>query len=125
MASSALKTKFTCPCCGYIVFDGPPGTGEICPICYWQDDPGSLRWAGTAMGPNRISLVEAQRNFAVYKASEERFRGYVRHPRADERLDPSWRPIDVRMDRLEQPTHEGSQTWPDDLEELYYWRTPE
>lgn len=31
--------KYTCPCCGYKTFDiKPPGTVDICPVCYWQDD---------------------------------------------------------------------------------------
>ena len=125
MVGSVFQIKFTCPCCGYMVFDGPPGTEEICPICYWQDDAGSLRWAGIALGPNRVSLLEAQGNFSTHEASEERFKRYVRAPRSDEHLDPTWRSIDLRIDRLEQPAREGSQTWPDDLESLYYWRKPE
>lgn len=31
--------KFTCPCCGYKTMKGkPPGTYEICEICFWEDD---------------------------------------------------------------------------------------
>ncbi|WP_241494482.1 CPCC family cysteine-rich protein [Pseudomonas asplenii] len=29
---------FTCPCCGYAVFEEPPGSHDICPICFWEDD---------------------------------------------------------------------------------------
>ncbi|MEH7657210.1 CPCC family cysteine-rich protein, partial [Bacillus velezensis] len=31
--------KYTCPCCGYrTIEEEPPGTYEICNICYWEDD---------------------------------------------------------------------------------------
>ncbi|MBL1704243.1 hypothetical protein DXB51_09685 [Bacillus cereus] len=31
--------KYTCPCCGYETLEEePPGTYEICSICYWEDD---------------------------------------------------------------------------------------
>ncbi|MDQ0194587.1 rubrerythrin [Paenibacillus wynnii] len=34
-----LMTKFTCPCCGYKTLDEePPGTYDICKICFWEDD---------------------------------------------------------------------------------------
>ncbi len=32
--------KYTCPCCGYRTLDEePPGTYDICEICFWEDDP--------------------------------------------------------------------------------------
>ncbi|WP_248129036.1 CPCC family cysteine-rich protein [Pseudomonas sp. W2Aug9] len=27
---------FTCPCCGYAVFEEHPGSYDICPICFWR-----------------------------------------------------------------------------------------
>ncbi|MBS7426825.1 hypothetical protein KHP59_01710 [Virgibacillus sp. 19R1-5] len=31
--------KYTCPCCGYKTLnEEPPGTFEICEICFWEDD---------------------------------------------------------------------------------------
>ena len=33
-----MKT-FRCPCCGCLTLDEePPGTFEICPVCWWEDD---------------------------------------------------------------------------------------
>ena len=30
---------YTCPCCGYKTLEEcSPGTFEICPICFWEDD---------------------------------------------------------------------------------------
>jgi hypothetical protein len=54
-----------CPSCGYLVFTGPPGSTEICPICYWEDDALQLEFATTLGGwSNGPTLLEAQRNFA-------------------------------------------------------------
>ncbi|MEV5113035.1 hypothetical protein MRBL20_001149 [Peribacillus frigoritolerans] len=31
--------KYTCPCCGYKTLDEePPGTYDICSICFCEDD---------------------------------------------------------------------------------------
>ncbi|NIP43329.1 MAG: hypothetical protein GWN61_14025, partial [candidate division Zixibacteria bacterium] len=29
---------YTCPCCGYRTLDDPPGSYDICGICFWEDD---------------------------------------------------------------------------------------
>ena len=32
--------KYKCPCCGYFTFeDKPNGNYDICPVCFWEDDP--------------------------------------------------------------------------------------
>src|SRR5258706_15383108 len=81
---------FPCPCCGYVSFIGPPGSYEICKICYWEDDIAQLRFPEMAGGPNRVSLVEAQENFRSFKAAEERLRPYVRRPIPEDRREPFW-----------------------------------
>lgn len=33
--------RLPCPCCGNLTFDADdvfPGSFEICPVCYWEDD---------------------------------------------------------------------------------------
>ena len=57
-----MKDTFPCPCCGYMVFEEPPGSYEICPICFWEDDPSQLRFQRTT-GANHVSLVDGQRNY--------------------------------------------------------------
>ena|SRR5438128_8536499 len=116
------KEAFTCPCCGYMVFGGPPGTDDICPICYWHDDASSLRFWGIAEGPNDVSLVAAQENYRQFGAMDWRYVGHVRVPRPSEGRDPAWRPIDTSIDTPPDPDSEEARCWPDDLEELYYWR---
>ena len=85
--------KYTCPCCGYIVFNEPTGSYEICPICYWEDDPVQAADPWFAGGANRPNLVDAQALFARYGAMEERFVTDVRPPLDSDRVDPSWRAV--------------------------------
>lgn len=42
----------------------PPGSYEICPVCWWEDDGLQLRWPRLIGGANKISLIGGQRNFA-------------------------------------------------------------
>ncbi|MCG8968858.1 MULTISPECIES: CPCC family cysteine-rich protein [Streptomyces] len=110
---------FPCPCCGHQMF-GEMWAYEICSVCFWEDDLPQMRWPLMAAGANAVSLVEAQRNYQRFGATEERFRNNVRPPRADEPLDPGWRPIDLTRDSFEGPG--SSASWPDDLTTLYWWR---
>jgi hypothetical protein len=114
---------YPCPCCGFLVFDGPPGTTfRICPICFWQDDESSLRYATIPDGPNHASLVDAQGNFATFGACELRLKKHVRAPTATDQRDPGWRPIDPKIDVLDTSHDAGYTPWPNDMTKLYYWR---
>ena len=32
-------SKYSCPCCGYLVYEeNPSGSYEVCPVCYWEYD---------------------------------------------------------------------------------------
>ncbi|WP_213454106.1 CPCC family cysteine-rich protein [Rhizomonospora bruguierae] len=69
-----------CPCCGY-------RTGcRTCPVCYWTDDgQGDADASVVRGGPNgELSLSDARLNFAIYGASDRRYRDLVRPPRVDE-----------------------------------------
>ena len=56
--------KFTCPCCGYKTFDlEPPGTVDICPVCYWQDDLIQYLDPDFEGGANVFSLRQSQEAF--------------------------------------------------------------
>lgn len=62
--------QHTCPCCGYKTLDAPArGTYEICPLCYWEDDPVQHQDPDYAGGANELSLREAQHLF-VNKAGD-------------------------------------------------------
>jgi hypothetical protein len=114
---------YPCPCCGFLEFKEPPGSDDICPICFWQDDEISLRYPVIAVGgPNKVSLFEAQKNFAARGVSEPRFRARVRAPTAADRRDPGWRLIDSNIDTLDTSYGAGFTPGPDDKTKLYYWR---
>ena len=54
----------TCPCCGYKTL-GEREAWEICPICFWEDEPITDPYVGTG-GPNgSLSPYEAQQNFVA------------------------------------------------------------
>src|SRR5260370_4890469 len=93
--------KYPCPCCGYLVFDEPPGSDDICEICFWQDDISQLRFQSLGGGANRVSLIEGQRNFDKLGASEPRLILHVRRPRPVDKHDPEWRPINEQTDNIE------------------------
>ncbi len=103
------------------MFNEPPGSYDICPICFWEDDNVQLRWPDYAGGANALSLIESQRNYGQVGATEKRFTGIVRGAAADEPVDVGWRPIDRGIDSFE-PRGVSKRPWPDDLTVLYWWR---
>ena len=77
--------RFSCPCCGYLTLDHEAnGSYDICPVCFWEDDPVQLDDPAFRGGANVPSLEEARRNFLAFGAVEERYRERVRPPRAEE-----------------------------------------
>lgn len=114
------EPAFPCPCCGYLVFAEGPGSYDICPICFWEDDPVQLRWPSFAGGSNRPSLIESQSNFRVHGAMEARSIGNVRPATESEARDEQWRLFDPTTD-TEEPWS-AQDPWPDDYTSLYYWR---
>jgi hypothetical protein len=77
--------SYPCPCCKHLTLsEPPPGTYELCPVCYWEDDPVQFdddRYEG---GANRVSLQVARTNFVKFGACSEEFKGDVRPPLDDE-----------------------------------------
>ena len=113
-------TPYPCPCCGHQVFAEPPGSDDICMICFWEDDAAQLRFPELADATNVVSLAEAQRNYAKFGAIEERFAGDVRKPEASDVLDPGFRPLSDD-DPFEADAGEDAPG-PSDPTALYYWR---
>jgi len=62
----------------------PGGTFDLCPVCFWEDDPIQFEDHDYAGGANIISLRHAQQNFREFGASERQFVDKVRPPRKDE-----------------------------------------
>jgi hypothetical protein len=82
---SASQDRFPCPCCGYLTLDEPAnGSYEICPVCFWEDDPIQNVDPTFSGGANIPSLEEARRNFLAFGAVEERLKQFVRAPEPSE-----------------------------------------
>lgn len=79
--------KFKCPCCGFLTLDEGPHEFDICPVCYWEDDPVQFKDEFIQGGANAISLHEARENYLNIGASEERFIKMVRKPEPEEYID--------------------------------------
>jgi hypothetical protein len=114
--------RYTCPCCGYQTFDEPPGSFDICPICFWEDDNVQLLDPWYAGGANVPSLVEAQENFQECGASDERLVDLVRGIQPDDRRDPEWRTVEAADQRFVQANRGLPEPGPEDLNGWYYWR---
>jgi Cysteine-rich CPCC len=119
----ASVPRLPCPSCGFLVFDQSPGSYDICPICFWEDDVVQLRFPTFFGGANKPSLMEAQRNFAEFGACEIRHLQRVRPPTAEDTKDPNWRPVDPPRDLFKALDRgDGTDDWPTELTHLYYWR---
>jgi hypothetical protein len=118
---NAGPMRYPCPCCGHLVFGGPPGSFEICSVCFWEDDASELEFATTCVGgANGIALAEAQRNYTEFGACEAASVRSVRPPLADEPRDSLWRPVDPGRDSF--PAWGSGDRAPEHDETLYYWR---
>ena len=137
--------KFPCPCCGYGVFEEPPGSERICPVCFWYDAAAGLKYAmERSGGPNCISLRDAQLQFEKTGFSEPdeldldgiremekkpqyqkyhfyREQRHQAHPHAIR--DSSWRKVIPSDNFLRISDPETLSRWPEDMTSLYYWRT--
>lgn len=75
--------KFKCPCCGYHTLE-EVGVYEICPVCFWEDDPSQESEPEMGGGANELSLLECRKNFREFGACEERYVKNVRGPLPEE-----------------------------------------
>ncbi|WP_132285335.1 CPCC family cysteine-rich protein [Kribbella sp. VKM Ac-2568] len=53
-----MRERFPCVCCGHLTMSDQAGSFEICPVCFWEDDLVQLRWPTSAIGANRVPLVD-------------------------------------------------------------------
>ncbi len=84
--------KFTCPCCGYKTLDeNPPGTYDICPICFWEDDGVQFNDPDYEGGANHVSLRQAQKNYDEFGACEKEMLCHVRKPNKNDEKDSNWK----------------------------------
>lgn len=77
--------KYKCPCCRYYTFSHKPnGSYDICPVCYWEDDPVQLDDPTYEGGANHVSLKQARLNYQKFGACEKKMLSYVRKPNLNE-----------------------------------------
>ena len=85
--------NYTCPCCGYKTLDeDPPGTYDICDICFWEDDGVQYRNPYYEGGANKVSLKQAQQNFIKFGADEGSIK-FVRNQIKKDIKHPNWKPL--------------------------------
>ncbi len=71
----------------------PPGTYEICSICFWEDDEYQFLNPDDKEGANNVSLRQAQKNFLEFGACDEGSIIYVRRLNQEDIKDPNWVPL--------------------------------
>jgi hypothetical protein len=80
------KKKYECPCCGYLTLEEePPGTFEICSVCFWEDDDVQFYDHDYKGGANGVSLNQARANYRRFGAIDEGSIPFVRKPRESEK----------------------------------------
>ncbi|MCP3656364.1 CPCC family cysteine-rich protein [Herbaspirillum sp.] len=113
---------FTCPCCGYEVFPTPPGSYDICPICFWEDDELQLYYPHVH-GANPASLIESQVNVVQFGACNKEMAKNTRKVTEDDTRDCHWFPLWER--RVDVPDiNEIELKRGASVGDLYYWRRP-
>lgn len=62
-----MEKKYACPVCGnYTLRRKPNQTHEICPVCYWEDDPLHLDDPDFVGSSNQLSLRKARQNYQEF-----------------------------------------------------------
>lgn len=77
--------KYKCPCCGYFTFEERPNESyDICPVCFWEDDPVAYKSPDEECSCNQVSLNQAKLNYLEFGACHKAMVVHVRKPNADE-----------------------------------------
>jgi hypothetical protein len=116
------KPKHTCPCCGYLTFSEDPGNYEICHVCFWEDDPVQLLDPWFQGGANKISLLEAQKNYSELRVSEARFISDVKGVLPGDVRDPTWRRVAESDRKFVQTPAQLQKENPNGPWKWYYWQ---
>ena len=85
---------YPCVACGFLTFERPIGSYDICPICGWEDDHVQAHFPGSPVGANHESLFGYQQRVALKRApvGVDVVRGF--------RRAPNWRPLREEEARL-------------------------
>ena len=77
------KKRYPCPCCGCFTLP-EKGQYDICPVCFWEDDPSQSMDERQAGGANKVCLKEARKNYLAFGACEKEMLPYVRKATMEE-----------------------------------------
>lgn len=88
----SIIEKYTCPCCGYkTLSEEPPGTYDICRVCFWEDDETQFYNPDLKKGANKTSLRQAQKNYIEFGACSKDVLQFARKPKEHEIKDENWK----------------------------------
>jgi formate/nitrite transporter FocA (FNT family) len=76
--------KYKCPCCGHFTFEKKERAYDICPVCFWEDDPEQFNNPMMPNGANHVCLATARINYRHFAACDPEMKKYVRGPKKDE-----------------------------------------
>jgi hypothetical protein len=77
--------RWSCPCCGCFTLDEePPGTFQICPVCWWEDDRVQFDDPDFAGGANAPCLRRARFEYLFTGVADPDHRAHTRPPREHE-----------------------------------------
>ncbi|HEY9293499.1 MAG TPA: CPCC family cysteine-rich protein [Microlunatus sp.] len=113
-----VDLQHPCPCCGHRTLPAA-GAYDLCPVCFWEDDPNQLHHPRSADGANGKSLIEAQQAYLRIAAIDEIFSARVRPARDRELLDDGWYPIAPEQDPDTEDAHPDRPIG--DYTDLYWW----
>lgn len=85
MSDFAKRLQSACPCCGFATLGGSTDSDyDICPVCFWENDPVQRGDPSYAGGANHVSLLQARSNFISVGACDPDMRRQTRPPQLEE-----------------------------------------
>lgn len=75
--------KIKCPCCGFYTLNEKEPKYDICPVCFWENDPFQTKNPNET-GANNVNLTEGRDNYHRFGACEVRLMTKTRAPKSDE-----------------------------------------
>jgi hypothetical protein len=78
------QRRYPCRCCGFLTLSEGSGSYEVCPVCFWEDDPVQNDDPTFLGGANSVCLEEAEHNFIRHGVAEVEDAAHIRGPLSEE-----------------------------------------